>query len=160
MNYGFTADLNYGGLFLNMLWQGSGKRSIALGNVFRSAYSTGILYEFQTKDHWEPGLGNTQYPRLISGSAVNGGNNDVNSDFWIINAGYLRLKALQLGYNFKNLLAKNIKFVSDLRVTLSGTNLLTFSKIKDYGLDPETGSNNNYDYPTQKVYSLSVNVGF
>jgi len=160
VNYGFTADLNYGGLFLNMLWQGSGKRSIALGNVFRSAYSTGILYEFQTKDHWEPGLGNTQYPRLISGSAVNGGNNDVNSDFWIINAGYLRLKALQLGYNFKNLLAKNIKFVSDLRVTLSGTNLLTFSKIKDYGLDPETGSNNNYDYPTQKVYSLSVNVGF
>lgn len=160
VTYGFTADLTYGGWFMNMLWQGSGKRSIYLGDVIQSNYSTNIRYEFQTKNHWEPGAGNSQFPRLISGAAVNGGHNAVTSDFWVINTGYLRLKALQVGYNFKNYLSKDLKFISDLRVTLSATNLLTFSKIKQYGLDPETGSNNNYDYPSQRVYALSVNLGF
>lgn len=160
VNYGFTADLKYGSWYLNMLWQGSGSRSIYLGDVIQSNYSTSIRYDFQTKDHWELGAGNTQFPRLISGAGINGSNNVVASDFWIINAGYLRLKALQIGYNFKNILAKNLRFISDLRVTLSGTNVLTFSKIKKYGLDPETGSSNNYDYPTQRVYALSVNLGF
>jgi len=162
-NYGFTADLKYGGWFMNMLWQGSGKRSIYLGDVFQSNYSTTIRYEFQTQDRWEAGKGNNAdalFPRMVSGSGVNGGHNAVTSDWWIINAGYLRLKALQVGYDFKKLLVNRFGFVQDFRVTLSGTNLLTFSEIKKYGLDPETGSSNNYDYPSQRVYSLNVNIGF
>lgn len=162
-NFGFTADLKYNGWFLNMLWQGSGKRSIYLGDVFQSNYSTSIRYAFQTEDRWEAGkAGNedARFPRLISGSGVNGNHNSVTSDWWIINAGYVRLKALQIGYDFKKLLVNRFSFVQDFRVTLSGTNLLTFSEIKKYGLDPETGSNNNYDYPSQRVYSLNVNIGF
>ncbi|WP_290797528.1 SusC/RagA family TonB-linked outer membrane protein [Flavihumibacter sp. UBA7668] len=162
-NFGFTADLKYGGWFMNMLWQGSGKRSIYLGDVIQSNYSTSIRYDFQTEDRWEAGKGNNadvQFPRMVSGSGVNGGHNAVTSDWWIINAGYVRLKALQIGYDFKKLLVNRFDFVQDFRVTLSGTNLLTFSEIKKYGLDPETGSNNNYDYPSQRVYSLNVNIGF
>ena len=64
VTYGFTADLTYGGWFMNMLWQGSGKRSIYLGDVIQSNYSTNIRYEFQTKNHWEQGASNSQFPRL------------------------------------------------------------------------------------------------
>lgn len=159
-NFGFTADLKYGGWFMNMLWQGSGKRSQYLGNVFQSNYSPEIRYNFQTENRWTPGAGNTQFPRMISGSGVNGGNNAELSDWWLIDAGYVRLKALQIGYDFKKLLVNRFDFVQDFRITLSGTNLLTFSKIKKFGLDPETGDNNNYDYPSQRVYSLNVNIGF
>lgn len=158
--FGFTADLRYRSWFFSMLWQGSGKRSMYLGDVFRSNYVGNIRYDFQTEDHWEPGAGNTQFPRLLSGSGVNGGNNEQTSDFWIIDAGYLRLKALQIGYDFKPLVANKANFITDLRLTLSGTNLLTFSKLKKYGLDAETGSTNNYDYPTTRVYSINLNIGF
>ncbi|WP_176954377.1 TonB-dependent receptor [Niabella drilacis] len=160
VNYGFNADLSYEGWFLNMLWQGSGKRSVYLGDVFQGNSASSIRYVFQTEDRWSASNPGAQYPRLLSSGGVNGSNNDGSSDFWVINAGYLRLKAVQLGYNFKDLLAKRLRFVSDLRITLSGTNLVTFSKLLDYGLDPETGSNNNYDYPVQRTYALSINLGF
>jgi TonB-linked SusC/RagA family outer membrane protein len=162
-NFGFTADLKYGNWFMNMLWQGSGHRSVYLGDVFQSNYSTSIRYDFQLEDRWEAGKGGNagaQFPRMVSGSGVNGGNNGEISDWWIVNAGYVRLKALQIGYDFKKLLVNRLGFVQDLRVTLSGTNLLTFSEIQKFGLDPETGSANNYDYPSQRVYSLNVNIGF
>ncbi|WP_169749165.1 SusC/RagA family TonB-linked outer membrane protein [Flavihumibacter petaseus] len=158
--FGLTADLRYGSWYFSMLWQGSGKRSMYLGDVFRSNYVGNIRYDFQTEDHWTPGAGNTQFPRLVSGSGVNGGNNEQTSDFWIIDAGYVRLKALQVGYDFKPLVGNKLNFLTDLRVTLSGTNLLTFSQLKKYGLDAETGSTNNYDYPTSRVYSINVNIGF
>ena len=29
-----------------------------------------------------------------------------------------------------------------------------------YGFDPENGSTNNYDYPMQRVYAISLNLGF
>lgn len=160
INYGFTADLNYSGWYFNMLWQGSGKRSIYLGDVFQGNSSDVIRYKFQTENRWTVADPNAQYPRLLTTNGINGSNNTVTSDFWIINTGYLRLKSVQLGYDFKSLLAQRLNFISDFRVTLSCTNALTFSKVLDYGLDPETGSNNNYDYPVQRTYALSVNLGF
>jgi hypothetical protein len=43
-----------------------------------------------------------------------------------------------------------------VRIYLSGTNLLTFSKLKF--IDPEAPSVNNGYYPQQRVYSLGLNV--
>lgn len=154
INYGITLDLKYRGWALNMLWQGSGSRSMYLGDVVQ----TGQVYGFQL-DYWRPDNTHAQFPRAVQIDA-NGRNNIATSNYWLIDGRYLRLKALQVGYDFKKTLLPNLKFLTDLRLTLSGTNLLTFSPLNKYYLDAENGSTNNYDYPTQRVYSLAVNVGF
>jgi len=73
---------------------------------------------------------------------------------------YLRLKSLELGYTFKDTpLLKRIKMQS-LRVYLSGSNILTFTSLKDY--DPEKLSDDyrNDVHPNVKAYSLGVTVKF
>lgn len=154
MNYGLTVDLKYRSWMLSMLWQGSGSRSVYLGDIIQ----TSVVYSYQ-RDYWKPENRDAQFPRLVS-IANNNSNNIATSDFWLVDGRYVRLKALQIGYDFKRELLRNVGFVSDLRLILSGTNLLTFSPLNNYYLDAENGSTNNYDYPSQRVFSVSVNVGF
>ena len=93
-------------------------------------------------------------------SSINGNNNYQQSDFWLTDGRYIRLKTLQIGYDLKSRILKNIDWLAKLDLVISGQNLFTISPALKYGFDPETGSTNNYDYPVQRIYSLSVNVGF
>ena len=70
--------------------------------------------------------------------------------------GFLRLKSLEVGYSINT---KNIeKFkVESLRIYLSGTNLLTFSKFKIW--DVEMGGN-GLGYPIQRGINLGLNMNF
>ena len=56
-------------------------------------------YEFQT-DYWTPENTDAKFPRLLSSTGNNGSNNTVGSDFWLINGGYLRMRDIQVGYDF------------------------------------------------------------
>jgi hypothetical protein len=78
----------------------------------------------------------------------------------------MRLKTLELGYNLpKNIISKaNIK---DLRVYLSGYNLLTFTGLKN--VDPErpgtaggasTSTVDFYNYPVNKIYTIGASIKF
>jgi TonB-linked SusC/RagA family outer membrane protein len=160
-NYGINLDLKYRGWFMYCLFQGATARDYYMGDQLRSQW--GVLYPFQ-EDFWTPGNRNAVYPRITSNPDFNGRNNYQDSDFWIVNTGYFRLKSLQLGYDFKPVILKNVKWISTAKLTLSGTNLLTFSKAMDYYFDPEAGGDagnyNNYDYPTQRVYSITTSIGF
>ena len=157
INYGMNLDLRYKAWFLYTLVQGSGNRDAYPGDVVQS----GITYAFQT-NYWTPTNRNAAYPRLMSSASYNGNNNYVTSDFWLVNARYIRLKSLQLGYDMKQGLLKNsMPFVSEFSIILSGSNLFTSSEaLRRYKMDPEVGSNNNYDYPTERIYSLTVRIGF
>lgn len=162
-NYGLTVDLRYKGFFFNMLWQGSTNfnvyaSSMHQGNNQQTGGSTPI-YEYQS-DFWTSSNTNATYPRLVYTNATNGSNNLVTSDFWLINGRYLRLKDLQIGYDFKKVLLKKATWISRLNVVLSGQNLLTFSQALKYGMDPETNSTENYGYPLDRTFALSVNIGF
>lgn len=156
--YGINIDLGYKGAFLSALFQGSGKRHFYQGDGLRAQF--GVIYPFQT-DYWTPENTQSKYPRLASSSSYNGNNNYLESDFWLIDASYFRLKSLQVGYDFKYKLLKNVNFLSTAKITLSGTNLFTISNAMDYFYDPESGGGgNNYNYPYQRVYSITLNLGF
>ncbi len=154
-NYGITMDLRYRGWFLNSLIQGSSKRDMYLGDVLRNQQ----VYPFQL-DYWKPDNVDAMFPRLVSNTSVNGNNNGVTTDFWLLSTGYVRLKTLQVGYDFVKLLKAKIPVISDCSLIFTGTNLLTLSKAKKYHIDPENGDTNNYDYPVMRGYSFSVIVGF
>jgi hypothetical protein len=82
------------------------------------------------------------------------------------NASYMRLKTLELGYTLpKNLLSRT--GIKNLRVYLSGYNLLTFTPLKN--VDPErpgadggasTNSIDIYNYPVNKTYTLGASIKF
>lgn len=160
-NYGINIDLEYKGWFMNMLWQGATAYDIQMGDILRGGNSQylPIIYEFQT-DFWTPTSTDARYPRLHSSAGYNGSNNYTSSDFWLVNAAYLRLKNLSVGYDFKHKLLKNVSWLSKCTLSLAGYNLLTFSPAKKYGMDPEIGDGNMYTYPIARVYSVSLNLGF
>ncbi|MCK0108774.1 SusC/RagA family TonB-linked outer membrane protein [Flavobacteriaceae bacterium S0825] len=88
-----------------------------------------------------------------------------NNAFWVEDGSFVKLKEASVSYTFDN---KQIPFLTSLKVSLIGRNLLTFS---DYlGWDPEIA---NYDggtqqyysvdygvYPNQSSYSMSVQIKF
>lgn len=74
-------------------------------------------------------------------------------DFWLQDSKYLRLKNVQLGYTIKP-----SKFISNIRVYLSGENLLTLTPAKLF--DPETPRGRSQFFPHSKVMSAGVNITF
>lgn len=161
-NYGVSMGLKYKGFSLNMLFQGSTRFDMELGSTIKmndSQTGTTPIYGFQN-DYWTLENPNAKYPRLISSGSVNGNNNHVTSDFWLINGAYLRLKDVQLAYNFKQLLLRDVSWISSLNLVLTGQNLFTISEATKYGMDPENASTNNYAYPMERVYGFAINVGF
>ncbi|HUN03771.1 MAG TPA: hypothetical protein PLS00_13015, partial [Niabella sp.] len=159
INFGINLDLGYKGVFFTSTLAGSGKRDRYLGDVIQGSSAQGILvYAFQ-KDYWTPANTNALYPRQVSSAGVNGSNNYVTSDFWLLQSGYVRLKFAQLGYDLKYSLLKEVSTFKHFKVFVSGTNLWTSAKSMKYFIDPESDTN-NYGYPIQRTVSLGLNVGF
>jgi len=81
------------------------------------------------------------------------------SDRYVEDASYLRLRNIQLAYNFSPEILKNTPF-SGLNIYVQGENLLTFSKWR--GWDPESGFTQtaSSNYPTPKIYTFGLNVNF
>ncbi len=158
-SYGIDFSLDYKGFFVNGLLQGTGQRYRALDEFMRGTHTEALTYKYQL-DFWRPDNTGAKFPRLSNSTGLNGDNNyGVGSDFWYHNAAYLRLKSLQIGYDFKKTLLKDSKIFSAMRLSVMGTNLFTISGVNDY-YDPELNANNGYAYPTQRTYSIVLNVGF
>ena len=79
---------------------------------------------------------------------------------YILDASYLRWKNLTIGYRLPVEIIQSLG-LSQVRVYLSGENLMEWSEISDI-VDPEAVTNNGrgYAYPFQRRYSLGINVQF
>lgn len=94
---------------------------------------------------------NSDIPAL---SVLNLNNERRESDYFVEDGSYIRLKVLTLGYNLHENIAKKMN-LKGLRVYLQGQNLLTFTKYS--GADPEV---TNYNYPMPRNYVIGVSVTF
>lgn len=157
--FGINTSFEYKGFYLNMLFQG------ALGVDRYVRYDTGqrsnlvVAFEHET-DLWRPDNRGAQYPRLMSPGGNNAANNTYYSDFWLVNGSYLRMKDFSIGYNFKDSVLRQVKWLAKLRVGISGQNIFTLSKLNKYGVDPEAADVNNYSYPLERVIAFNVSMGF
>ena len=104
-------------------------------------------------DHWkaENPDRNAKLPRVTTDP----GNNALLSTFWKENGAFVRIKYMQLGYNFKAL-AKKIH-AGNFRVYVNVQNPFTFTKVEL--IDPETKGTHT-TYPMFKTYSVGLNVNF
>ncbi|CDN31110.1 SusC/RagA family TonB-linked outer membrane protein [Mucinivorans hirudinis] len=162
-NYGIFLNLGYKGAFLNILFQGASRRDIQIAADLRSGVGAQnrFIYGYQL-DFWTPDNQGAKYPRLQNSNKFDNANHNVSpaSDFWNVNAAYFRLKTVELGYDFKKVLLNNAKWISNLRLSLSGNNVFTISDAVKYGYDPETASTAGYGYPVVRTYAMRLSLGF
>ena len=170
LTFGFNYVFQWKGLELNMLWQGVGKRDMALRGEtiepFHGGYSF-VMFKHQL-DYWTPANPDARWPRLTApGTASTINNYGKGSDLNIFNASYVRLKNIQLGYTLPKSLTTRIG-LNKLSVFVNGQNLLTFSNI-DF-VDPESsefgnnmnasGANSARNYPLLKYIGGGLHVEF
>ncbi|MDO5105021.1 TonB-dependent receptor [Capnocytophaga sp.] len=161
-NYGLNLGFSYKSLSFNMLFQGATRFDMYVGDAIRGGNpnaGTTPIYEFQL-DYWKPDNTSARFPRLLSSHSVNGNNNTHGSDFYLINGAYLRLKDFSIAYDLKKNILKDYKWLSAMKLTFSGQNILTISEATQYGMDPETTDTQFFGYPNERMFSLGVNVGF
>lgn len=106
--------------------------------------------------HWQKPGDKAEYGRLIWKSTDHG---SYNSNRRLIDADYLKVKNLTMGYTLPKHLSQKIKF-NKVRFYFNATDLLTFFK-KDY-IDPEVGLNGTASFigsfPSMKTYRFGVNL--
>ena len=111
------------------------------------------------ENSWTPENRNAEFTRLSTNAAEMGNCNGWASDWWIRDGSYLRLKNIQLGYTLKNSFIHRIG-LDNIRLTLTGGNLFTWSKLTKYNIDPETPEITNGYYPQQRTYEFGINFTF
>jgi TonB-linked SusC/RagA family outer membrane protein len=172
--FGFTYDLSWKGFDFNMIIQGVGKRSMyirgELIEPFHAGYSQ-VIYQHQL-DFWTPTNPDAKWPRLVAPGSASSNNNwgKAGTDIYLLDAAYLRLKNIQVGYTLPKQLTTKFG-VQKLRVSLNAQNLLTLSK--NSFIDPESsefgnnmggisgvGANSARNYPTLIYYGIGLDLEF
>jgi TonB-linked SusC/RagA family outer membrane protein len=162
--FGSNINLNYKGIDLSILLQG------ATGAVMYESQDGGTFTNFrqsQIDGRWTPTNPNGNVPRTPNRGNYYWAN--TSNNFFLRNANYIRLKTLQIGYTLNNL--KEIQRIGfkNLRVYLSGYNLITYSPhLKDF--DPELAANTSANsaapsisgasYPLERVVSAGLTLSF
>ena len=149
---GFNTNLKYRNFSLNALFQGAFGYYTFI-TLVHALVAPVQFYELRwTQTNNNP---NALVPRL-GGAGTNG----LPSDYYYKKAGYIRLKSLSLGYDLPQQWLQKIQ-LSQVKIYVAGTNLLTFDKLKKYGLDPEAPTGQaGYYYPQQRTISLGANISF
>ena len=162
--FGIPFGFQYKNFDFSVLLQGATKSSILLNGA--------AVFDFpqfeQDKigrvkkmhlDRWTPETAATaKYPALHYGTHDN--NKNGNSSLFLHDASYLRLKNVEIGYNVSPKLLRKFH-VQQARIYVQGLNLLTFDKLGDVDIDPETKSGDGASwYPIQKVFNFGIDITF
>ncbi len=162
--YGFGGTFGYKGFDFSVFFQGTGRESFWINyNKMSPFIQTGAgwgigenaLSQFIVDSYWSEDNKDAYavWPRLSNTLVTN--NQQTNS--WFMRDGsFLRLKQLEFGYTIPDETVRKIG-LKGLRVYLTGSNLLCFSKFKIW--DPEMAGN-GLGYPLQRVYNVGLSLNF
>lgn len=160
--WGVTTALSFKGLELSMLWNGVQGRDVLNANLNSEEELRGSSLNIRTEaweGRWQGEGTSDYYPRAHSYLFYG----QVN-DRLIEDASYIRLRNATLSYSLP---ARTIRNVNNLRVFVSGVNLITITKYRGY--DPEVDSFindstriaiDNNSYPALRSVTFGLNVGF
>ena len=158
ITYSVNFNFQWKGLDFTMLWIGADHVSRQLNGYFRDQFgstNTSALTQYVADNSWTEDNTDAILPRI---SFTNRVHNNRDSQAWVIDSKYVRLKNVELGYTFT---PKKGGFFNYIRVYASGNNLLTFSDFK--GNDPEApGSGLDYGvrYPMTRLFNIGAQFNF
>jgi len=155
---GMPIKISYKGFDASVLFQGAFGYSLGLTGIaiepFKGQFQP--IHELR----WTPATAaSAEFPRLTSNPTTINSPGAYNSDFWVINAHYIRMKTVELSYILpRRWLPLKI---NNGRLYVSAYNLLTWSNVsKKYQQDPEVASNTAGDaYLAQRVINFGLQVG-
>ncbi len=153
--FGFGTIISYKMFDLNAQFQGVSGRMINIQSIINSGPTSLNLFSY---DRFTPATATTAlYPRL---GLADRGNNTVNSDFWLRDASYIKLKTVELGVNLSPETAARLAMQS-FRFYVSAFNPLTFTKL-DIDVDPELPFSGRVAgfYPYVKTFSVGLSARF
>jgi TonB-linked SusC/RagA family outer membrane protein len=154
--FGMNTELTYGAFTLNILFQGAADVDTRLsGALSEIGIYEGFTHKLVTDNYWTPERPNAKFPLPRKSDDRNVRTNDR----LIIDGSYFRLKNLQLIYAIPSNVSRKIG-ISNARIYAAGTNLLTFSKMNEWNLDPEAESGRGIYYPQTSLYTFGVNLNF
>lgn len=160
---GWNNDFRYRNFQLTVFFSYSvGNDLYNQGGAGQWVYSTRKNYDRGILGAWSPTNTAATLPRLDASRA---NNNDRNSDVFVSDASFVKLKMLQLSYVINNDWFKRIH-LKNVRVTASASNLFVITRYA--GLDPEVNTSpspygfgiDNNIYPQTKSYAIGLNVNF
>lgn len=158
--YGFNINAGWKGIDLSLMFNGAAgvKRLFdgyeVYGNFSGDAAHPATIW----RDAWTPDNHDASMPRIFYDTNSASSNRSVQSDFWLQDTSYLRLKNLQLGYTLPKGWLNSVG-VENIRIYYSVENLLTFDKMK-INIDPESTSQRLSSYPLLRTHAFGVNVTF
>ena len=155
--YGLNIAMQYKGFDLSVYLQGvSGNDIFNANNISNEGMAGAANQTTAVLDRWTGEGTSYTMPRAILNDPAK---NNRNSDRWVENGSYLRIKNITLGYNFPK------KWISKLtlenaRIFVSCENVATITSYS--GFDPEVDVNgiDNNRYPISRTFSLGLNFNF
>ena len=159
ITYSLNTSIHWKGLDFSMLWTGADHVSRSLNGYFRDQFgstNTSALTQWVADNSWTEDNPDAILPRI---SFTNRVHNNRDSQAWMINSRYVRLKNVELGYTFNK--PKSMPFFNYIRFYVSGQNLLTFSRFD--GNDPEapgSGLDFGVRYPMTRVVNVGAQLNF
>jgi len=134
-------------------------------NFYRGTAESAAQQAQDSKAYINAGLANantnSQYPVLQAwlADANYGSGLDIPQTKYLLNAAYIRVKNLSLGYTLPATLTRRFG-VSRLRFYVTGENIFEFSQVKKY-VDPEAvNATDSWAYPFQRKYAAGLNLDF
>jgi TonB-linked SusC/RagA family outer membrane protein len=162
--YGFGLSAGFKGFDVSLFFQGVANESFWINaettSPFRSWTENGYIHEAQmlksyADSHWSESNQNMYaiWPRLSSD--IN--KNNIQPSTWFMRDGsFLRLKQVEIGYTIPGKWQQKLH-INNLRLYVSGTNLLLFSKFKLWDVEM---AGEGLGYPLQKVFNFGLNISF
>ncbi len=159
----YTAGLNLGFSWKNfdfsMQWMGAWNVDRMLSEFRQPLGDTQnkglLLYQYENTWRSSEDSYTAKFPRITATNRKN--NFEKGSDLYLINASYLRLKNIEIGYNFDFPFMRKLK-LNSCRMYVNGYNLLTFTAF-DWG-DPESRQSDRPNYPLTRVFNIGLKLGF
>ncbi len=156
--YGFNIYLEYKNFDFTAFFQGVQGVDVISDLKKETDIWAGLNIGFLNKgkrllDAWSTTNPDSDIPAL----SLSDNNNEKRvSSYWVENGSYLKLRTIQLGYNFPQALASKLA-MQRLRMYVSAQNLFTIKSSSFTGVDPE---NPNYGYPIPLNITFGINVTF
>jgi TonB-linked SusC/RagA family outer membrane protein len=151
--YSFSVGMEYKGIGMDACFQGAANETIYLNtsSIFWPLVN-GTNISTYSAGAWTPQTTSTAtLPRLTTSSNAN---NYRPNSIWLTNGAFLKLRSVELYYNFPSQLISKAK-LSKAKIYVRGMNLLSIDKIKI--VDPEAIGN---IYPTQSSFNFGIQFGF
>ncbi|CAL1516441.1 TonB-dependent receptor [Chitinophaga sp. MM2321] len=156
-SYGVNLNAKYRNFDVGIFLQGVGKRVMFREGEYAMPWSDWWRQppEFYYGQTWNEDRPDAAYPRLTHGNIRTW--NYQPSTLQEINAAYVRLKNLTVGYSLPAPVLQRVS-IAQARIYFSGQDLAEIHHVKG-GWDPES-SQNGFNYPFQRLYSFGLDITF